>query len=119
MRLVRIAILVASCGGLFGGTAATAVAGTFCDSPQVNSKMWAPLCAQKASTVATTTTKVAAKNNNGCTPVISSPGAGVSKNIVSGIACCCSPDGNDRNTASCATYGPTTHYGLPVCTSSD
>ena len=90
---------------------------TFCDSPQASSKLWAPLCAQEASAIATT--KVAAKNNNGCTPVISSPGAGVSKTIVSGIACCCSPDGNDRNTASCTTYGPNTKYGLPVCTSSD
>jgi hypothetical protein len=111
MRLVRIAIIVASCGGLFGGTAATAVAGTFCDSPQANSKVWAPLCAQKASTVATP--KVAAKNNNGCTPLLTSPGAGVSNPG----PCCCSPSGNDRNTASCATYGPNTSFDLPVCTS--
>jgi len=108
MRLIRISLVVAGCAGLFGGTAATAVAGTFCNSPQMNSKMWAPLCPQKASTIATT--KVAATNNNGCTPLISSPGAGVSK---SG-PCCCVSGSNNKNIASCAAYP-----NLPICTSVD
>jgi hypothetical protein len=108
MRLVRIAIIVASCGGLFGGTVATAVAGTFCDSPQAKSKMWAPLCTQKASTVATP--KVAATNNNGCTPLIKSPGAGASNPA----PCCCVTGSNNKNIASCAEYP-----NLPVCTSLD
>jgi hypothetical protein len=51
MRLIRIAILIASFAVLFGGSIASSMAGTFCDSSLSKSKTWAPLARVCADTI--------------------------------------------------------------------